>query len=193
MYDQDDRDELTAEERRLLAALPRERDPGPLLESRTVSALHSRGHLQTPSSRRRPGGWVVAALAAGLAVIFLGGVAVGQTLVARPSVELVTAASSANAEQVALLIQQTGSAYVAALSRLAELSDASDASDAASDRATRQGREVAARLLHAAADELLRSMPDERLAGAIQAGLHHHALGPTVPADSGGPRRIMWF
>jgi len=187
MYPQNDPDELTADERRLFAALPRERDPGPLLERRVVSALQDGGQLRTRSAWRGAGSWAAGAIAATVAAIFLGGVVVGQALAARTSVELVTAATEANARQVSLLIQQSGSAYVAALARLAELPDA------ASDREALQGREVAARLLHAAADELLRSLPDDQLAMGILAALDRHEPAGAVPADSVGTRQVIWF
>jgi hypothetical protein len=89
--------------------------------------------------------------------------------------------------QPALLIQATGSAYVAALARLAEVPDES------ADGAARQGHEVAARLLHAAADEILRSVPDEPLARAIESSLHRRALVGPAESDSAGTRRIVWF
>ncbi|TAH34379.1 MAG: hypothetical protein EYC70_15655 [Planctomycetota bacterium] len=61
-------EELSPQEQRALAALPRERAPRPELEERVVAALQARGLLH----RHRPGGvrrWI--GLAAGLAAAFL--------------------------------------------------------------------------------------------------------------------------
>ena len=43
-----DDNELTPAERELFAALPREREPGRLLEERTVRALREQGLLKAP-------------------------------------------------------------------------------------------------------------------------------------------------
>jgi hypothetical protein len=179
-------DELTDEERRALAALPRERNPGPLLEARTVAALRARGVLRPPRSRWRVAAlpWIAAAAAAAAAV-FLGGIAVGQQMGSRAAADVFAASSARSADEVAMLVQQTGSAYVAALARLAELSDG--AAEGAA------GREVAARLFHAAADELVRIAPDDPLASGILAGYDDAATTDPIASDSAAVRRVVWF
>ena len=71
--------ELTAEERSLLAGLPREMAPGDLLEARVVKALKSEGHFGAASQRRSPGLWTALRIAAAVA-LFAGGVATGRYL-----------------------------------------------------------------------------------------------------------------
>ena len=73
----DDQNELTAEERRLLSALPREIAPGDLLEERVVRALRKEGHFEGGRSRSARGVSVVWKIAAALA-LFAGGVATGR-------------------------------------------------------------------------------------------------------------------
>src|SRR5690349_21240103 len=91
-----DDNELTPAERELFAALPREREPGRLLEERTVRALREQGLLKAPvqqaDTRRRlrfPAAWISGAIAAGIA-LFLGGLATGQYLGARHASEMVS-------------------------------------------------------------------------------------------------------
>jgi hypothetical protein len=79
MYNEDEV-ELTAEERSLLAALPREMAPGDLLEARVVKALKSEGHFGTVAPRRSPGLWTALRIAAAIA-LFAGGVATGRYLI----------------------------------------------------------------------------------------------------------------
>lgn len=68
--------ELTAEERMLLASLPREKRPSDLLEERVVRSLRKDGHLGVQSRRGLPIAWRVAAALA----LFAGGVATGRYL-----------------------------------------------------------------------------------------------------------------
>src|ERR1044071_9368078 len=112
-------DELTPDERARFAALPREREPGRLLEERTVRALRERGLRQAPApvqaaARRRlrfPSAWISGAIAAGIA-LFLDGLATGQYLGARHTTDVVSAVQRQDAQTAALLVQQTGTAYV---------------------------------------------------------------------------------
>ena len=77
MHD-DEMNELTATERMMLAALPREMPVGDMLEERVVRALRREGHLGAPGRRfnRMPVAWKVAAALA----LFAGGVATGRYL-----------------------------------------------------------------------------------------------------------------
>ena len=76
MYENDEI-ELTAEERILLSALPRELRPGDLLEERVVRALRKDGHLGDARARRGLSNvWKIAAAIA----LFAGGVATGRYL-----------------------------------------------------------------------------------------------------------------
>jgi len=76
MYN-DEEFELTLEERSALASLPRELDPGDLLEARVVRALRNEGHLGVMPTRQRStiaAAWKVAAALA----LFAGGVGTGK-------------------------------------------------------------------------------------------------------------------
>lgn len=75
----DDENELTAEERMLLSALPREIAPGDLLEERVVRALRKEGHLGGIRARGIRGLSVALRIAAALA-LFAGGVVTGRYL-----------------------------------------------------------------------------------------------------------------
>ena len=79
MYSEDEV-ELTAEERSLLAELPRRMAPGDLLEARVVKALKSEGHFGAASQRGTRGLWTALRIAAA-AALFAGGVATGRYLI----------------------------------------------------------------------------------------------------------------
>ncbi|HEU0015115.1 MAG TPA: hypothetical protein VFQ45_15605 [Longimicrobium sp.] len=181
-------DELPPELRGALAALPRERDPGRLLEERTIRALRERGLLEAPAARGRtrrfPAAWMGGAVAAAIA-LFVSGLAVGQWMAARNTVQMLTAIRAEDARQAAAQVQQTGSAYVAALSRFAEMAD-----DSAATPQTVQGREVAMRMLRQAADEVVRIAPDDPVASGILAGFQRADSTAGGGADR---RKTVWF
>jgi hypothetical protein len=183
-----DEDELDPGLRARLAALPREQDPGRLLEERTVRALRERGMLQAPAAhgrvRRIPAAWLGGAAAAGIA-LFAGGLVTGQWMGARATAGMVHAVQAADTRGAALAVQQTGTAYVEAMAHFAELSDS------ASHAQTAQGREVAARMLRAAADELVRIAPDDPLAAAVLAAFQRADSART--ARSGEKQGVVWF
>jgi hypothetical protein len=188
MHDDGTEDEMTPELRSALQALPRERDPGELLEERTVRALRERGMIETARPggriRRIPRSWLAGAAAAGIA-LFAGGVAMGQWMGTRATADVVQAVQAQNQRQAALLVQQTGSAYVDALEQMAAMSDSGRAATSA------EGREVATRILRAAADELVRIAPDDPIAGAVLAGFQRADSAQT--AGSGQQQRVVWF
>ena len=178
-------DDLTPEERSLFAALPREREPGRLLEERTVRALRERGALELPAPRRRfPAAWIGGAVAASMA-LFTSGVAMGQWMGARSTERLVAQIQAENTRQAALMVQQTGTAYVHALGKLATLADTAQPAQAA------QAREVAVRGLRAAAGELVRIAPDDPVASGILAG--YDRARATARPDSAAQRQVVWF
>jgi len=184
--------ELTPAERELFAALPREREPGRLLEERTVRALRERGllHERTPAveGRRRvlrfPAAWISGAIAAGLA-LFLGGLATGQYLGQRHATEMVSQVQARDAQTAALLVQQTGTAYVQALSKLT-----ADTTGGAN----RQGREVAQQMLKQAADEVVRMNPNDQVASGILAAFDRAGANrPAARGDTASNQRVVWF
>jgi hypothetical protein len=187
MQDAGHDDELTPDERRLFAALPREREPGRLLEERTVHALRQRGALEPRGRRLRfPAAWVGSAVAASLA-LFASGVAVGQWVGARSTEVVVARVQAENSRQAALLVQQTGSAYVHALGQLARMADTAQPAQAA------QAREVAVRGLRSAADELVRIAPDDPVASGILAGYDRARAAAPARPDSAAQRKVVWF
>jgi len=185
-------DELTPDEAAMFAALPRERDPGRLLEERTVRALRERGLVHAPGKPRRVirfhPGWLTGAVAAGIA-LFLGGLATGQYLATRNVGEMVAVVQQHDQKQAALLVQQTGSAYVQALAKL------SQASNTAAGAQGRQGREVASSMLRAAADELVRMNPNDPVATGILAAFDRAGVQRRDAArpDTAGKQRVVWF
>ena len=182
--------ELTPDERAALSALPRERDPGRLLEERTVRALRARHLLRDPEVRRGftfSPAWLTAAAAAVLAV-FASGFAVGQWLEARQSDKTLVELRRQDTAQAATMVQQTGSAYLAALGVLAEASRSSrDPRDIA------QGREVASTILQAAANEMVRLAPEDPLAVQILRGLERAARRDTSTVRTDATRQVAWF
>jgi hypothetical protein len=183
-------DELTPEERTLFAALPRERDPGRLLEERTVRALRERGLVQAAAGKPRRAirvyaGWVSGAIAAGIA-LFLGGMAFGQHMATKT---IATTIEQHDQRQAAQLVQQTGSAYVQALARL------SQASNTTSGVQGQQGREVAQAMLRAAADEVVRMSPNDPVATGILAAFDRAGAQRAAAAgpDTASKARVVWF
>jgi hypothetical protein len=183
-------DELTPDEREGFAALPRERDPGRLLEERTARALRERGLLHAPGKPRRVirfhPGWLTGAVAAGLA-LFLGGLTTGQFLATRNMGEVVAVVQQHDQKQAALLVQQTGSAYVQALAKLSQASN--------TGAQGRQGREVASSMLRAAADELVRMNPNDPVATGILAAFDRAGVQRQDAArpNTTGKQRVVWF
>jgi hypothetical protein len=172
-----DFDELTIEERERLTGLPRQLEPGRLLEERTVRALRQRGLLRPRGTYRA---WWAAAAAAAIG-LFATGFAVGQ----RSSIGLVSQLADGQQAtmQLAQQVQRTGSAYVAALAALAEVADSTDTG------AVRQGREAAQAALYAAASEFASLAPRDPVASQIL-WLLPGAGG--LPADT-VRRSVIWF
>lgn len=169
-------EELTPWERERMAGLPREREPGRLLEERTVRALRERGLLRPPGTHRA---WWAAAAAAAIA-LFATGFAVGQ----RSSMGVVAQLADGQQAtmQLAQQVQRTGSAYVAALAALA------DAADSTNGGAVEQGREAAQAALYAAAAEFAALAPRDPVASQIL------WLLPRTDAVQDTLRRsVVWF
>jgi hypothetical protein len=183
-------DEMTPELKDALAALPREREPGALLEERTVRALRAQGLLAAVPARRIhfPGGWMAGAAAACLA-LFSSGVAVGEWMAMRASQEVIATVQAGNARQAALMVQQTGSAYVTALAQLQQVSDSANPAQ------RKQARDVAVQALRAAANELVRLAPDDPVASGILAGFdREQQAAQRTPQDSARRQtEVVWY
>ena len=180
-----DPERLSAEERRALDRLPPEREPGALLEARTVHALRAEGLLQP---NRRPAvvltpAWLAAGIAASLA-LFAGGVTVGQWLGARSTVQAIVAVEQANAWEVAALVQKTGSQYADALARLNQVPTSADSESVA------QGREVALTALYTVANHMVQVAPDDPLVARILQVIDRES---TAEGDPAAARQLVWF
>ncbi len=191
MHEHDD--DLSPAEREAFRALPRERDPGELLEERTVRALREQGLF---GGRERPRrsvtvhpAWVAAAAAAFVAV-FLGGFTLGQEIATRRANQMVLELRKQDAAQAAAMVQQTGSAYVAALSALADAVKDPKGHDS---QQLASAREVATNSLHAAASEMVRLSPEEPLAAVILRGLEQAARRDSVAGGANEQRKVAWF
>ncbi|HEX6694033.1 MAG TPA: hypothetical protein VF035_04930 [Longimicrobiales bacterium] len=162
-------------------ALPRELEPGDLLEERTVRALREAGLL----GRRRviPRAWLAGAVAASLA-LFASGLAVGQWLGSRSATEMMVARQSADLQETAETVRRAGNAYVQALSALAESGQPRTSADAL------YARETALTTLHQAANQMVRISPNDPVAANILQGLDQANVRPPERRNT---RRVIWF
>lgn len=194
----DDMDtELTPEEREAFRLLPREAMPSDLLEGRVMRDLRARRLL---SSRRFP--WYRGTrLASGVAasvILFLGGAVFGQWLAGRTSAEALSAAREIRRMDTglaAIQVQQTGSAYVAALASLnAQRKTGTTKIERRQEDAFIQGWEAALSGLHAATEELARMDPhDRRIAQALEALQEMPTVEPGTAGSSAETRQVLWF
>jgi hypothetical protein len=96
--------ELTLEERAALASLPRELEPGDMLEARVVRALRNDGHFDRMPARGRSTIAVAWKIAAALA-LFAGGVATGRYILKSDAPQ--SASISAPASQIQGAVDST--------------------------------------------------------------------------------------
>lgn len=157
-----------------------EKLPSAMLEERTVRELRSRGLLR----RRRliPASWLVGSLAASLA-LFAMGVVVGQWMGTRTAVQAVAEAGSA------ARVQQTGTAYVQAMEALASAANQSQGQP----QQNAQAREVALTALHAAANEVVRLVPNDPVATRILQGIEQAKRQAQPREQRDSQRQIVWF
>jgi hypothetical protein len=181
----DDLTDLTPAEREEFAALPRDAEPGRMLEERTVAALREHGLLgRRRRAWARPAPFLAAAAAA--VALFVSGLAVGQWLGTRTVVTSVASANHESALQMAAAVQRSGSAYVAALTALAQVADSTNGPS------VEQGREAALAALYAAVAELMILAPDDPVTVALRDLFDRPA--PTQ-GTAGQPeiRNVVWF
>jgi hypothetical protein len=182
---QEEEVELTAAERRALAALPRELDASNLHEERVVRSLRQAGVLSTHPPRRGRSFWM-AASAAGI-VLCLSGTVLGQWLGGRAAADAVVAAGEAEAAALQFVLQEMGSAYVAQLGRLADMR----VGESGDPVLLAQGREVGFATLFAATNELARLDPTSAELEYIL-----ELLRPLVqprPSTDSEPAKVFWF
>jgi len=181
-------EELTPEERAAMDALPRERPPDRALEERTVRALRAQGLLERPAVLRLAlpaTGWLAAAAAA--VVLFAGGFVLGAWLESRHTTQVVLDMHQRDAADAAAMVQRTGSAYVSALSTLAAFAEKARPQELA------PAREAAVNALHAAANQMVRLVPEEPVAVNILQGMARAAHGDSLETAAAEPRRVVWF
>jgi hypothetical protein len=167
-------------------ALSREHEPSRMLEERTVSALRTRGILQSRRPQRFNSGWMAGGVAASIA-LFAMGVVFGQWLGTRHTAAVVSAVQQNDAAQAALQVQRAGSEYVGALQTMARFADAGNR------EVSLQGREVALTALYAAANEVVRLAPNDPIAAEILRGFQSVRQQQAVKQNIAPERRIVWF
>lgn len=179
------RNGLTPAEQEAFDSLPRERTPSRLLEERTARALRERGLIRSSSARPgvvRP--WMVIAAVAASVALFATGLAVGQWMGARQTVDALAAFYPDRTERAAALVQTTGSAHTAALGGLIA------ATEGANPETLEQAREVARAALWSAASEVVRIAPDDPLAVRILQEFERARTGQGTSEDA---RNFVWF
>ncbi|MCL7960580.1 MAG: hypothetical protein M8861_10330 [marine benthic group bacterium] len=175
-----------------LDRLPREREPGRMLEERTVRALREEGLIVSAAGsaearpaaridlRHRPWWRSAAAIAAGIA-LFAGGLSVGQMLGARQTADAFQTVFEDGDVLLAAQVQRAGSDYVAALAALS-------AADGGAAADTSQALEVALTALWAAANEIVRLAPDDPVTARILQGFEAKAQ---ESADYGAAGQLL--
>lgn len=178
--------------------LPREAEPSRILEERVVRSLRDEGILGRGKGRAlwiRP--WMLAGSVAASLILFASGVFLGESMGSRSTTQAFIQVREQDVTQVALRIQEAGSAYVAALAALGEFPKGSTGEGvgggvpghAATD--LQQGREVALGALYGAAYELARLDPgDPDLLRVVQI-LEDRRARDDGSADA--TRNVIWF
>jgi hypothetical protein len=225
-----DEDELTPEEKMAFQRLPREAEPSRILEERIVRSLRDQGILGSGSEVVRaeagsvlggggvggrgagmagtaPGGqwlqpWMMGAAVAASLIVFASGVFVGQRLGSQSTAQAFLAVREQDAGQLAMTIQEAGSAYVSALAALGELRAGELRSGLGGQSGTggnplfsasdmEQGREVALGALYGAAFELARMSPDDADVLRVLQILEDRQA--REEGYGGAPRNVVWF
>ncbi len=170
--------DLNPEEEMAFQRLPREAEPSRFLEERIVRSLRDEGILGAAGRREEVGAgrgrgptwgrpWMLAASMAASVVLFASGVILGHRMASDSTAQAFLAVREQDAGQLALTIQEAGTAYVSALVALGDLGrgkggeggGGSGAGEASA--ALLQGSEVALGSLFAAAYELARLNPGD--------------------------------
>jgi hypothetical protein len=164
--------DYTDEERRLLEALPRSAQPSGALEQYIVSALHDEGLLRSPRRRLLIPAYVL--LAASLVVAaWKGGARYGAASARAASIEGQLERQDMSSADRILLMQRSGSAYVAAANAYAASVKQADATAV----------EVSSQVLLGAAQAVARA----NLGGAVAPRLAT-ALRPPTNSNA-----VIWY
>jgi hypothetical protein len=200
--------DLTPEEKMAFQRLPREAEPSRILEERIVTALRGEGILggraggvaasgsvSGPSTWLRP--WMLAASMAASVVLFASGVFLGHRMASESTAQAFLAVREQDATQVALRIQEAGTAYVSALVALGELGQRVESGESGGGSLSQasaellQGSEVGLGALYAAAYELARLNPDDPDVLRVFQILEERRAREAGVA--GEPRSVVWF
>jgi len=155
-----------------LERLPRQAEPSRGFEARLVRALRARGLVESDAPRLLLGrGWAPALRLAAALVIFAAGVGLGHRLGRESGRAGDVASAGSGAEQLAALVQRTGSAHAAALGDLA----ASAASARPEEIAL--AREVAMSSLRATLWQMVLLDPDDPVPARMLSDLDRAAPG----------------
>jgi len=202
-----DEHDLTPEEEMAFQRLPREAEPSRILEERVVKSLRDEGVLglrkvdATGTDRDagvrwfRP--WMAAASLAASLVLFASGVVLGQRMGSMTTAEVFIQVREQDAAQLALRIQEAGSAYVSALAALGRLEADGRLEELPDQTASlqgvdlRQGREVAFGALYGASNELARMSPEDTDVLRILQILEERQA--REEGRGGGDRNVVWF
>jgi hypothetical protein len=200
--------ELTPEEKMAFQRLPTEAEPSRILEERVVKGLREEGILATGEMERsgqgqmaEGGGWyrpwmAVASIAASL-VLFASGVVMGQWMGSQSTTQAFIQVREQDAAQLALRIQEAGTAYVSALAALSELRNPVEGEGGVEGGASmarvdlQQGREVALGALYGAANELARLSPDDADVLRVLQILEERQA--REEGRGGDDRNVVWF
>jgi hypothetical protein len=174
----DDENELTPEERMAFQDLQQDARPSRILEERIVKSLREEGILGDRVRSRHHGtagaerprwlrSWALAGSIAASLLLFASGTFVGHWMGTRSTTQAFLAVREQDATQLALRIQEAGTAYVSALVQLGSLQRAAPSLSQPKQSASltsadiRQGTEVALGSLYAATYELARLNPGD--------------------------------
>jgi hypothetical protein len=163
--------EYSAEERRLLDALPRESLPDPHTEERVVRRLRGEGYLRLRSRR-------IALRAAAAVALFAGGGLTGGWYVQRGALESQLRRDDLTGAERILLLQRAGSAYVSAAEAYVTNEAAIDSSAV----------EVARQVLVGAARGVARADLETDLSPRLVA-----ALETAAPAEPDPAPAVIWY
>jgi len=141
--------------------------------------------------------WMAVAAVAATLTLFGSGVFLGQWIGSKSTAQAFLAVREQDAAQLAMTIQEAGTAYVSALAALGELRAGEIEGGAAGEGAVfsaadlQQGREVALGALYGAAFELARMSPDDDAVIRVLQILEDRRAREEGFWDS--PRNWVWF
>lgn len=202
-----DEHDLTPEEEMAFQRLPREAEPSRILEERIVKSLRGEGFLgakqvEATRTKRAVGGtwlrpWMAGAAVAASLVLFASGVFFGQRMGSMTTAQAFIQVREQDAAQLALSIQEAGSAYVSALAALGRLGADGRRDEPPGQSASlegvdlRQGREVALGALYGGVNELARMNPEDTdLLRILQILEERQAR---EEGRGGDDRNVVWF